>query len=83
MILAINDICIYLQLSVDQSRAVDLAKTSFESKDADVKTAGLGLRDSFRLEAGLCLYGNHISNETTPVQAVLMWTIGRKKKQGK
>ena len=31
---------------MDQSRAVDLAKALFESKDADVKTAGLGLRDN-------------------------------------
>ena len=77
--LVFSDICIELQLSVAQDRAVDLAKALLESKDADVKPAGLGPRDSLRLEAGLCLYGNDIDEETTPVEAVLVWTIGRKK----
>ena len=80
--LVFSDICIELQLSVAQDRAIDLAKALLESKDADVKPAGLGPRDSLRLEAGLCLYGNDIDEETTPVEAVLVWTIGRKK-QGK
>lgn len=42
----------------------------------EVKTAGLGARDSLRLEAGLCLYGNDIDETTTPVEASLLWTIG-------
>ena len=46
------------------------------SKDASVKLAGLGARDSLRLEAGLCLYGNDIDERTTPVEAALTWTIG-------
>lgn len=37
--------------------------------------AGLGARDSLRLEAGLCLYGNDIDATTTPVEATLAWTI--------
>ena len=41
----------------------------------DVKLAGLGARDSLRLEAGLCLYGNDIDETTTPVEGALMWTI--------
>lgn len=35
----------------------------------------LGARDSLRLEAGLCLHGNDISPDTTPAEAVLMWTV--------
>jgi len=41
-----------------------------------VKLAGLGARDSLRLEAGLCLYGNDIDDKTTPIEAALAWTIG-------
>ena len=43
-------------------------------------SAGLGARDSLRLEAGLCLYGNDIDTTTTPVEAGLMWTIGKRRR---
>lgn len=45
-------------------------------KQPEVKPAGLGARDSLRLEAGLCLYGNDIDENTNPVEAGLVWTIG-------
>ena len=43
-----------------------------------VQLAGLGARDSLRLEAGLCLYGHDLDDTTTPVEAGLTWTIGAK-----
>lgn len=43
----------------------------------DVWLAGLAARDSLRLEAGLCLYGNDIDETVTPAEAGLMWTLGR------
>ncbi|CAG8608274.1 2452_t:CDS:2, partial [Acaulospora colombiana] len=41
-----------------------------------VQFAGLGARDSLRLEAGLCLYGHDLDESITPVEAGLSWTIG-------
>lgn len=41
-----------------------------------MKPAGLGARDSLRLEAGLCLYGNDLDETINPVEAALTWTIG-------
>lgn len=45
-----------------------------------VQPAGLGARDSLRLEAGLCLYGNDIDESTSPVEAALVWTIGKRRR---
>jgi aminomethyltransferase len=42
--------------------------------------AGLGARDSLRLEAGLCLYGNDIDETTNPVEAALTWVIGKRRR---
>jgi len=41
--------------------------------------AGLGARDSLRLEAGLCLYGNDIGEETDPVSANLLWAVSKRR----
>jgi glycine cleavage system T protein (aminomethyltransferase) len=43
--------------------------------ESDVAPAGLGARDTLRLEAGLCLYGADIDETTTPVEADLAWVI--------
>nr|WP_255528977.1 glycine cleavage system aminomethyltransferase GcvT [Roseomonas rosulenta] len=45
-----------------------------------VQPAGLGARDSLRLEAGLCLYGNDIDETTSAVEAALTWTIGKRRR---
>jgi aminomethyltransferase len=45
-----------------------------------VQPAGLGARDSLRLEAGLCLYGNDIDETTSPVEAALTWTVGKRRR---
>ena len=43
---------------------------------------GLGARDSLRLEAGLCLYGNDIDTTTTPIEASLAWAIQKARREG-
>lgn len=48
--------------------------------DADVKPVGLGARDSLRLEAGLCLYGHDIDETTSPIEADLAWSIGKRRR---
>lgn len=52
-------------------------------KDDSVKLAGLGARDSLRLEAGLCLYGNDITETTTPVEANLTWLVSKIRRERK
>lgn len=48
--------------------------------DERVLPIGLGARDSLRLEAGLCLYGNDIDETTSPVEAGLTWSIGKRRR---
>lgn len=52
-------------------------------KDERVKLAGLGARDTLRLEAGLCLYGSDITEKTTPVQAGLTWLVDKTRRERK
>ena len=49
--------------------------------DPEVEPAGLGARDSLRLEAGLCLYGHDIDETTSPVEAGLAWSIGKRRRR--
>jgi aminomethyltransferase len=48
----------------------------------EVKPIGLGARNSLRLEAGLCLYGNDIDTSTTPVEAGLNWAMQKVRRTG-
>jgi aminomethyltransferase len=67
-----------VEISVPGERAEDLARALLALPGA--APAGLGARDSLRLEAGLCLYGNDIDETTSPVEANLLWTIGKRRK---
>ncbi len=50
-------------------------------RDDALKPAGLGARDTLRLEAGLCLYGHDIDETTSPVEAGLSWSIGKRRRE--
>jgi aminomethyltransferase len=52
-------------------------------KESEVMPIGLGARDSLRLEAGLCLYGHDMDENTDPVTASLTWSIGKRRKTDK
>jgi aminomethyltransferase len=66
------------EISVPADQAEALADLLIGS--AEVVPVGLGARDSLRLEAGLCLYGNDIDELTSPVEAGLTWVIGKRRK---
>ncbi|XP_069952994.1 aminomethyltransferase, mitochondrial isoform X3 [Cherax quadricarinatus] len=69
-----------VEISVPNNKAVELCETLV---DLGVHLAGLGARDSLRLEAGLCLYGNDIDDTTTPIEGGLAWTIGKRRRETK
>lgn len=68
------------EISVPDAHAVDFARALL-AIDA-VEPIGLGARDSLRLEAGLCLYGNDIDTTTSPVEAALEWAVQKIRKTG-
>ena len=67
------------EISVPADRAEELAELLLN--EPEVKPAGLGARDTLRLEAGLCLYGNDIDETTSPVEAALTWAIGKRRRE--
>lgn len=68
------------EISVPAAHATQLAQALLEQPE--VKPIGLGARNSLRLEAGLCLYGNDIDINTTPVEAGLAWAIQKVRRNG-
>ncbi len=68
------------EISVPASDAEALARALLAQPE--VRPAGLGARDTLRLEAGLCLHGNDIDAKTTPVEAGLLWAIQKIRRAG-
>lgn len=68
------------EISVPATQAEALARALLSQPE--VKPVGLGARNSLRLEAGLCLYGNDIDTTTTPVEAALTWAIQKVRRTG-
>jgi aminomethyltransferase len=68
------------EISVHESRADAFARALLAQPE--VKPVGLGARNSLRLEAGLCLYGNDIDTTTTPVEAALNWAMQKVRRTG-
>jgi aminomethyltransferase len=67
------------ELSVPNQFAASVAEVLISSDK--VKFIGLGARDTLRLEAGLCLYGNDLDEHTSPVEAGLLWTIPKHRRE--
>ncbi|WP_367068484.1 glycine cleavage system aminomethyltransferase GcvT [Oryzisolibacter sp. LB2S] len=68
------------EISVPGDQAEQLARALLAQPE--VKPIGLGARNSLRLEAGLCLYGNDIDTTTTPAEAALNWAIQKVRRTG-
>ena len=68
------------EISVPGERAEALARALLA--EPEVQPVGLGARNSLRLEAGLCLYGNDIDATTTPVEAALTWAMQKVRRAG-
>jgi aminomethyltransferase len=82
-----NDLSIYItrsgytgedgfEISIPDEIAENFTKVLLDNGS---KLIGLGARDTLRMEAGLCLYGNDIDTETTPIEANLKWAISKKR----
>ncbi|XP_003702928.2 aminomethyltransferase, mitochondrial [Megachile rotundata] len=66
------------EISMPSEIACKLVQKILETPNT--KLAGLGARDSLRLEAGLCLYGHDIDENTTPVEAGLTWLVAKRRR---
>lgn len=66
------------EISIKHEDAISFANAMLTLPD--VEMIGLGARDSLRLEAGLCLYGNDIDESVSPVEAGLIWSIPKSRR---
>jgi len=74
------------ELSIKDNKVMDIVKRleAIKDRNSGLKVCdwvGLGARDTLRLEAGLCLYGHELNEEITPVEAMLTWTISKRRKE--
>ena len=68
------------EISISNSLVESFSQTVLG--DPSVKLAGLGARDSLRLEGSLCLYGQDISEGISPIEAGLGWAIQKSRREG-
>lgn len=72
------------EVSVPENLALPFAQALESGKENGenlAKWIGLGARDTLRLEAGLCLYGHELNENISPIEAVLGWTISKRRKE--
>lgn len=69
-----------VEISVPSAKIEHVTESLLQQTQQQVKMAGLGARDSLRLEAGLCLYGSDIDAKTTPIEAALAWLVSKRRR---
>ena len=65
------------EISIPSYATEAITQFLLDSAKDELRFAGLGARDTLRLEAGMCLYGHDLDDTTTPVEAGLSWIIGK------
>lgn len=65
------------EISIPGPSSTAITESLLQSASDTLRLAGLGARDSLRLEAGMCLYGHDLDDSTTPVEAALSWVVGK------
>ena len=69
------------EISIPREATVAVTEALLESAGPEkLRLAGLGARDSLRLEAGMCLYGHDLDDTTTPVEAGLAWIVSKERR---
>ncbi|KAB8291291.1 hypothetical protein EYC80_009977 [Monilinia laxa] len=69
------------EISIPENETVAVTQALLQSAgEKRLQLAGLGARDSLRLEAGMCLYGHDLNDTTTPVEASLGWVVGKERR---
>lgn len=72
------------EIAVPESKAIALAELLLNEKCGGLqpvaKMAGLGCRDTLRLECGMCLYGHELNETISPIEAQLSWLLGKRRK---
>ncbi|ESZ97045.1 hypothetical protein SBOR_2590 [Sclerotinia borealis F-4128] len=69
------------EISIPEHETVAVTEALLKSAgEKKLQLAGLGARDSLRLEAGMCLYGHDLDDTTTPVEAGLGWIVGKERR---
>lgn len=68
------------EILIPADRATDIAQILLNQPE--VAPAGLGARDTLRLEAGYCLYGQDIDTTTTPIEASMEWVVSKARRPG-
>lgn len=66
------------EVSISNDKAVEFAQLLLDNQYT--KPIGLAARDSLRLEAGMCLYGHELNEQTSPVEAALKWVISKSRR---
>ncbi|CBX92901.1 hypothetical protein IAQ61_005748 [Plenodomus lingam] len=69
------------EISIPPYATEAITQFLLDSSKDELRLAGLGARDTLRLEAGMCLYGHDLDDTTTPVEAGLSWIIGKDRRE--